>query len=365
MRLSLFTIILSWLLLVPLSLAQPAHELPRPADPARLAAEALVLHVTSTSRNLVAVGERGHVLRSTDGRSWTQADFVPVQATLTRVNYADGHLWAVGHDSTIIHSYDFGQTWSLQHFEPALEMPLLDVHFFDRQRGFALGAYGLFMLTEDGGRNWGQFDMADLVTSEAIDWEDAAAQAAVEDEFGLDEFSEDLYEDWDDDEFYDAAMDFDRGCYEFMECHLNAFLELDDGRQMIAAERGYGFRSVDDGETWEAFRFPYPGSMFGLIEFGEGSILAFGLRGHVQRSDDFGDSWEILETGLQSTLKGATLDADGRPLMVGSGAARLRYDPDAGEFRLDEDRLGSDYVSVLITSDGTMVLAGADGLSHE
>ncbi len=345
----------------PLALAQPAHELPRPADPARLAAESLILHLTETSRNLVAVGERGHVLVSEDGRSWTQADFVPVQATLTRVAYADGRLWAVGHDSTIIHSYDYGQTWSLQHFEPDWQMPLLDVYFFDRDRGLAIGAYGLFMQTEDAGRHWDVLDMADLVTSEAIDWDEAAMLMAVDDDLDFD----DLVDQWGDDEYYDAAMDFDRGCYEFMECHLNAFVRLDDGRQMIAAERGYGFRSVDGGVNWESFRFPYPGSMFGLLAFGESSILAFGLRGHVQRSDDFGDRWEILETNLQSTLKGATLDREGHPLMVGSGAARLRYTPDTGAFTLSEDRLGSDYVAVLFAPDGSVILAGADGLSHE
>lgn len=353
--------VMGLVLLAAAAMAQPAHEMPRPAYQAPLAAEALVLDVTATSRNLVAVGERGHVLLSQDGRSWIQADFVPVQATLTRVAYAEGHLWAVGHDSTIIHSYDFGQTWSVQHFEPDWEMPLLDVHFHTQERGLAVGAFGLFMETNDGGQRWDVFDLADRVTSEAIDWDEAALLMAMDDESTF----EDLVDQWDDDEYYDAAMDFDRGCYEFMECHLNAFLELADGRQMIAAERGYGFRSVDGGETWESFRFPYSGSMFGLVEFAEDSILAFGLRGHVQRSDDFGDSWEILETGLQSTLKGAALDAQGRPLMVGSGAARLRYDPGADEFELNEDRLGSDYVSVLITSDGTVVLAGADGLSHE
>ena len=347
--------------LAPSVFAQPAHELPRPAVQAPLASESLILHIVQTPRNLVAVGERGHILHSGDGRNWTQADFVPVQATLTRVAYADGRLWAVGHDSTIIHSYDFGETWSLQHFEPEWEQPLLDVHFFDRENGLAIGAYGLFMRTEDAGRHWDVLDMADLVTSEAIDWDEAAMLMAIDDDLGF----EDLVDDWGDDEYYDAAMDFDRGCYEFMECHLNAFLVLDDGRQMIAAERGYGFRSVDEGETWESFRFPYSGSMFGLLAFDESSILAFGLRGHVQRSEDFGDSWEILESGLQSTLKGATLDRDGNPLMVGSGAARLRYLPASGEFVLNEDRLGSDYVAVQIAPDGGVVLAGSDGLSYE
>ena len=160
------------------------------------------------------------MLLSSDGTSWEQAEFVPVRATLTRVTFAGGRLWAVGHDSTIIHSRDMGRTWTLQHFEPEWEKPLLDVHFFNANDGIAIGAYGLYMQTANAGEDWEVFDMADLVTSEAIDWEGAAEEA--------DDFSQgaddELYGDEDDsDEYYDASTDFDRGCYEFMECHLNAF----------------------------------------------------------------------------------------------------------------------------------------------
>ncbi len=343
-------------------LAEAQNHEPRPADKARLAAQALVLDVTRAGQRFIAVGERGHVLRSSDGLSWEQAEFVPVQATLTRVAFAGGRLWAVGHDSTIVHSRDLGRTWSLQHFEPEWEKPLLDVHFFNANEGIAIGAYGLFMRTEDAGRNWEVLDMADLVTSEAIDWESAAFAATEDDDF--DEFDDFGFMD-DDDDFYDAAMDFDRGCYEFMECHLNAFLNLGNGRQMIAAERGYGFRSTDGGETWESFRFPYGGSMFGLLGIGDGSILAFGLRGHVQYSNNFGDTWEVLDSGLSSTLKGGTIDPNGRPFMVGSGAARLRFNPTDGSFDLQEDRLGGAFVSVIFDDSGRKILAGDRGLGYE
>lgn len=317
--------------------------LPRPAYHAPKATEALTLDVIETGSGWVAVGERGHVLLSEDGQAWTQAEFVPVQSTLTRVVASDGHLWAVGHDSTIIHSHDGGETWDLQNFQPELEQPLLDVHFLSRMEGLAIGAYGLYLTTEDGGKSWQEMNMADLVVSEAIDW--AAIEARI------------LAEDPD-------AMGFDRGCYEFMECHLNAFLDLGDGRYMIAAERGYGFRSIDGGESWESFRFTYPGSMFGLIETSDG-ILAFGLRGQVQLTQDFGDSWQLLESPTQSTLLGAAKAEDGTVLMVGAGAARLRYDPKSKGFNLTEDRLGNAISSVVFTEEGKAVFAGEEGISHE
>ncbi len=332
---------------------------PRPADPAGLAHKSLMLDVVRAGERYVAVGERGHVVVSRDGREWEQARFVPVSATLTRVAFAGGRLWAVGHDSTIIHSRDMGDTWSLQHFEPEWERPLLDVRFFNSNEGIAVGAYGLFMRTDNAGRDWEVFEMADLVTSEAIDWDEAAEFV---EELADDAVTDDTH-DWDDD-LYDAGADFDRGCYEFMECHLNALLDLGAGRLMIAAERGYGFRSTDGGETWESFRFPYPGSMFGLLAANDG-VLAFGLRGNVQYSDDFGDSWDVLDSGLSSSLMGGAVDANGDPVMVGTGAAVLRYDLTQNVFRLREDRLGSDYAAVLITESGNLILAGEDGLKYE
>lgn len=359
------------------AVAQPAHEMPRPADRAPLASKSLVLDLVRTSRNWVAVGERGHILLSSDGINWQQAQFVPAQATLTRVTYTDERLWAVGHDSTILHSYDYGDTWALQHFEPSWEKPLLDVHFFDRNSGIAIGAFGLMMRTSDAGRNWSILDMADLVVSEAIDWE-AAAQAAegmeaFEDDDWLDEdwdadafATDDNGDDWDDDEWGDEdTFGVDQGCYQFMECHLNAFLDLGDGRQMIAAERGFGFRSVDGGETWESFMFPYQGSMFGLLPGADDRIVAFGLRGFVQISQNFGDDWELLDFGLRSTLKGGVRLDRTRVLLVGSGSTRLVLDTTTGRADVSEDRLGSDYVAVAIGPDGLLLLGGGDGLSHE
>lgn len=345
--------------LVPVMLSAQEIE-PRAAVPAPLADQSLILDIVRAGERYVAVGERGHVLLSSNGREWAQAEFVPVQATLTRVEFAGGRLWAVGHDSAIIYSTDLGRTWSLQHFDPGMEQPLLDVHFFNASEGLAIGAYGLVMRTSDAGNTWDVRNMADLMTSEAIDWDEAVEAAGEHADTEADEV---LVPD-DANEFYDASKDFDRGCYEFLECHLNAILQVGNGDLMIAAERGYGFRSSDRGESWESFRFPYPGSMFGLLP-ANGGVLAFGLRGNVQLSHSFGNEWEVLDSNVGSTLMGGAIDPEGRPVLVGGGAAVVTYDPLTETFSASEDRLGSDYAAVLFTGDGTMILAGEDGLEHE
>jgi len=334
---------------------------PRPAERVPLADESLILDITRAGERYVAVGARGHVLTSSDGKSWEQAESVPVRSTLTRVEFVGGRLWAVGHDTTILHSTDLGRTWDVQYFKPLWdgpisEQPLLDVHFFDANRGLAIGAYGLIMQTDDAGRTWTVTHMEDAMTSEAIEWEQPEA---ADDERPDDAEPEDQG-----DEFYDASQDFDRGCYEFMECHLNAILALDDQRVLLAAEGGYGFRSEDGGQTWESYRFPYPGSMFGLVP-AAGGVMAFGLRGHVQITDDFGSNWRELETGVNSTLLGGAVDPQGYPVMVGAGATVLTYNPHAGAFQVSQDRLGSDYAALAFAEDGGMILAGENGLRNE
>lgn len=327
---------------------------PQPAIQAPLADQSLMLDVVRHDAGFVAVGSRGHVLLSEDGREWRQSSAVPVQSTLTRVTQFGRRLWAVGHDAAIISSSDGGETWFIQNFEPEAQEPLLDVLFLNPNQGFAVGAYGRFMTTSDGGINWESGRLTDRVTSEAIDWASLA-----ESQGDIETMPDDLQIDDDVDPKEDANL----GCYEFGECHLNAILHLDDGSLMIAAERGYGFRSIDEGDTWEAFRFPYTGSMFGLLQQ-QDCLLAFGLRGHIQKSCDFGSTWNEISVDSQQTLMGGTIAEDGAAILVGAGATKLRLYP-SGTIDRDADQLGSDYAAVALAEDGGLVVVGEDGVSYE
>src|SRR5690606_23903310 len=145
----------------------PADPLARPAASMPLAKDALVLDLARSGSRTIAVGERGHVLYSDDGTTWTQSSAVPLRSTLTAVAAIGDQAWAVGHDGVILHSADRGASWTIQrrdpHGQPAEGVdpddprqgaPLLDVYFVDAQHGFAIGAYSLFLHTRDGGQHW-------------------------------------------------------------------------------------------------------------------------------------------------------------------------------------------------------------------
>ena len=90
---------------------------PKPAQLYPKAAESLLLDIEDTAAGYIAVGERGHILKSKDAKTWTQMPS-PVNSMLTAVTFADEkNGWAVGHDASIVHSNDGGETWSLQHFD--------------------------------------------------------------------------------------------------------------------------------------------------------------------------------------------------------------------------------------------------------
>jgi photosystem II stability/assembly factor-like uncharacterized protein len=251
---------------------------PRPAEIARLSANNLLLGVTCAGDTLVAVGDRGNILLSTDGKTWKQVT-VPVNVTLTAVAFADARNgWAVGHDATILHTVDGGQNWTLQQFKPEKGEPLLNVMAVDARHAFAVGAYGMFLQTADGGATWTE-----------------VVAPAIRDD-GL---------------------------------HLNSLLRLGDGSLFLVGETGLAGISPDNGTTWERLTVPYEGSLFGALPRGDKGALVFGLRGNVLISDDVrAGTWTPVDIGSVQSMFGGAVLPDGRSVLVGADGVIVYISPD-------------------------------------
>lgn len=303
-------------------LAQSAADAPGKADPAQANAElmprasrSLLLDLVQTTAGVFAVGERGHVLTSADGRQWTQLP-TNTRSTLAAVAYADGHLWAAGHDGIVIHSADAGQTWQRQRLapwakdadDPSAGAPILDLLFTDASHGFAIGAYSLMLVTADAGVTW---------TRQPLNLPAPAAPAAAE-----------------------ASYDEDSGMLssdqlllgEESDPHLNAIARTGSGALVIVGERGTFLRSRDNGATWQKVAFPYQGSMFGVLAWEGEHILAFGLRGNAYESTDLGDSWRRLDTQVNASLMGGQALPGGGALLVGANGVVLSRKDAAAAF---------------------------------
>ena len=299
----------------------------RPSIIAPLASRSLLIDLAPAGDRVFAVGERGHVLYSTDyGESWTQVQ-VPGSATLTAVYFTDArHGWAVGHAEMILRTVDGGEHWELAHFVPENPQPLLDVWFADALHGLAVGAYGIVYGTIDGGRVWNQlpFEPRSLPGAGAVEAED----------------------------------EVDLG-YEF---HLNAIARGPGRRLYLGAEAGRLFRSDDDGASWRALPSPYDGSFHGILPLDGDALLAFGLRGNLYRSEDGGISWTAIPTGTGALLgAGARIDED-TVVIVGTAGVLLTSRDGGRSFTLtqQDDRKG--LSAVLPSGDGSLIVAGENGV---
>lgn len=341
------------LMVLPLAAAPPAGDPSAlPSESMPRASKSLLLDVVKSSAGYFAVGERGHVLKSGDGKSWTQAP-TPTRSTLTTITTVDGQLWAAGHDGVILHSADGGATWQAQRQDPFMlaagqnpadhdprqGAPILDIHFSDASNGIAVGAYSLMLVTHDGGGSW--------TPKQAIAGASAAPAARAPMEGDI--FSE-----------QDLQLD------EESDPHLNAVTSAGDGTLVIVGERGTVLRSSDRGETWQKLGFPYKGSMFGVLSLGERRLLAYGLRGNVYESPDLGSSWSKVDTKGSTSLMGGVALANGGALLAGANGTVLSRAASGTPFAVTTFKNANGetpaLAGILPIGDGNNVLVGDKGV---
>ncbi len=336
-----------------------------PAIKTDRALEGLLLGIAHDGERMLVAGEQGHIFFSDDlGQNWVHAD-VPVSLAITSINFAgNDEAWATAHDGYLLHSTDRGSTWQVHltgsdvarlsvgaieervaalqkavdeasddsredlewvlddtlfaldeanaAIENGMTTPLLRVWFANDNDGFALGAYGAFLRTRDGGKTW-------VVDSNRLD-------------------NPDNY-------------------------HLYYMVQSNAGTLLVVGEAGTLLRSTDNGEQWQRVTANYEGSYFGAVAADDGSLLTFGLRGNVFRSTDEGETWVSIDTGDRRTLMGGTGGENGSVVIVGAAGAVLKSD-DAGEtFSAIQTTGNKVYSSVTIAPDGRAVLVGFGGIS--
>lgn len=345
------------------SSAEPALMMPRAGD-------ALLLDVAVAGNHLVAVGERGHILVSDgDGENWQQVT-VPVRQMLTAVYFVDElRGWVVGHDGAILASQDGGRSWSLQYSglqqqpminqenldaalrkrdelerdllsaddeefradlvlaleevqldiedaeyvlaEPVHASPLLNIYFSDHLRGYAVGAFGEFLYTLDGGVNW-QRDTTRLDNPEQM--------------------------------------------------HLNAITGGPGGLVWVAGESGLLFRSADYGESWQRLESPYHGSFFDIaFEPVNHRLLVVGLRGNIFSSSNLGDNWQSAQVDVSRSLAAVTWLNPRYAASVGA-VGSLQLSTDGGVSFHDHSLPARAGLSAVVLHRGRLVATGQGGI---
>lgn len=332
--------------------ASPGTQVPDlmvlPAQISARAVHSLQLALASAGKRLVSVGERGTILLSDDaGKSWRQARKVPVSVTLTDVFFSSADRgWAVGHSGVILATVDGGETWTRQvdgvqvaaiirddaqsrvnagevGAEAALknaqylvsdgpDKPFLSVRFADDQRGYAVGAYGIALKTEDGGKTW---------------------HSMV------------------------ASLPNPRGRHLYQ-------VQISGNELLVAGEQGTLLHSINGGESFMELATPYSGTFIGALIPREGELLAYGLRGNVWLSSDAGSSWQHLDLGQPITFVSGKQLRSGA-LVLADESGRLLRSTDGGKhFDVLATESSSSVTSIAEASDGALIVSGARGVQR-
>jgi photosystem II stability/assembly factor-like uncharacterized protein len=278
-------------------LAQPAlaSNKPLPSVMAPLATNALLLDIIKPSPELLlVVGEHGHILTSSDAKQWQQAQ-VPLQSTLTRAYFVNPQLgWVVGHDASILHSKDGGLSWQIQQFLPELEKPLFDIIFKNSLEGIAVGAYGQFFRTIDGGKHW-QFEFhQELLHPDDLEYLEELKQE--DEQYYLDERSSILP-------------------------HFNRILR--DGKTLyLVGEIGFMATSTDFGVSWKQQDEIYQGSFFDLAKTPQGGFLVAGLRGNAFVQTSPSAPWQRSKTDTTALINAIVVNGQ-RMFLLGNNGVLL------------------------------------------
>lgn len=253
---------------VPIVHATPGEN----SEPARLASKSLITDVLVAGTILVAVGDRGHILRATQEEGAWEQVLSPTRSLLTALaSDQAGGIVAVGHAGTVLVSKDQGSSWSLTRTAESKDEALLDVGFLSPLHGLAVGSYGTALETSDGGMTWSEFALAE---------------------------------------------EEDR--------HLYGIIQLTSGSLFIVGESGVLYRKSNQAQTWEQLTSPYEGTLFGGVGCADNTLLVFGLRGHVFRSTDEGNSWTEVPTSSTLSLYTGLYRPSGELLLGGAGGLLLR-----------------------------------------
>lgn len=318
---------------LPAALSRPALISPKAQATAQLA-------VARAGQRLVAVGERGTALWSDDhGRTWHQAQ-VPVQCTLTCVQFVSDTLgWAGGHAGVLLNTRDGGQSWQLQlHGVQAAQRvlqaaqargdaravaqaeqllaegadkPWLDLSFVDARRGYLVGAYNLFLATDDGGQTWRSLG---------------------------------------------HALPNPRGLHLYGLRAVGQHLVLVGEQGLLLRAGGLG------AEPFEAVHSPYKGSFFGVVDAAPGVAVAYGLRGMAYRSTDGGAQWQRVETDTPVSISAAAALPQGHYVLASqAGALMLGHALQGGPART-VSHSPVPVTGAVATADGALVVSTLRGV---
>ncbi len=322
---------------VPVAMTMPAHITPH-------APSGLMVSIARAGANLVAAGEHGWILISSDnGRTWREAPS-PTSVTLTRVMFTDAaDGWALGQMGVVLQTENGGLTWrktldgiaanqiilaaaqadiaargsndvTTNNLQAATALagggpsvPFLDILATSPAHLLLVGGFGLAMQSADDGRRW---------TSAAVQLANPQA------------------------------------------LHLYGLAKT-RGTVYISGEQGLLLKGPPGG-PYNPVTTPFGGTFFGVLAAPDGVLFVYGLQGTVLRSADAGATWRAVSGGGSAGVDAGLLLQDGR-LLFGDAAGNLLVGHEDAP-ALTAMSAGEPIAALAQASDGAIIIGGPFGL---
>lgn len=256
------------------------------------------MSIASNENTLLAVGERGIIVRSTDkGATWTQMAS-PVDITLASVTFeTPKRVWAVGQAASILRSDDAGLTWKLLRYKPSDLRYYLKINIHEGVIHVA-GSDGELWESRDDGAHW---EMATLENGDSSP-------------------------------------------------HLFSIAYVGK-TSLMSAERGSVFMRSESDTAWKIVPTLYNGSFFGVISFAD-QFLLFGMSGKAFLLSPDGVKQIALETQTtQFLLDAAVLPEKNKAILVGRGGVILLINSDGQVLGRQQRPDNADITSVAVQGD--------------
>jgi photosystem II stability/assembly factor-like uncharacterized protein len=274
-----------------------------------------LLDMTRFGDKLVAVGERGLVMQSTDeGKTWT-GFLAPTDRTLNSVLYVGNKIGiAVGHGGTLIRSEDDGASWVRIKIDAIGTDSILGLAALSDGRMLAYGAFGMYLESTDKGKTW-------------------TRRKIIRDDF---------------------------------ERHISKVTEIAPGKLLLVGETGTLALSNDMGATWKELESPYAatgtdgvkGSLFGALKLNDGSVMIYGMRGHAYRSTDGAATWTLIPVAATDTFSGASVAADGKIVLAGNNGMIATSADNGQSLALQYVKDGRPLGQAIYAKDGAVIYVG-------
>lgn len=357
----------------------------------------------SRGKVLIAVGERGVVLRSEDaGQRWSLAKVPGTEFDLrTVVHQPTTGAWiAAGTRGTILRSLDSGRTWT------ALEHQLqvtFEALFFEPNTSalFIGGEDGWVGRSTDAGVSWQltRIRMQDPVTP-ISGFHSLPGQLLATSALGRFLTSSDHGASWDLQSvgsnafFTDVAFDPDHRVT-LMTSHVGDIfrrepdddawekieLSSNDQKRYLSAIRhdprtkslvvtghhGMAATSSDGGKTWQRIKTGFDTSMESVAQLADGRYIGFGEGGFICASKDSGRNWRVLSPALNVNLRELVALPKNNVLVASGELGNILRSQDSGQsweaiaIAYPNMNTPPELRSLVVANESTLVSAGAPG----